>query len=289
MKKLLKEPLVHFLVIGAALFGLNALRHKSVLNSTPRIEVTAAAIDRLSASYERQFGHAPDETELRGLVAAQIREEVLYREAVALGLDRDDSVVRRRLAQKMEFLTDDVVGAAEPDDATLQKFFAQKAARYAKPARVSFRQVYFSKEKRGADVDRAAHEALGLLRKGLSEEIVGDSFLHGFEFADQEVQDIAALFGEEFAAQIATAPVGEWTGPVPSSYGSHLVRVETRGEMRPVKFNEVREAVLRDFTDERRRNANREMFEKLRERYQVTVDESALAKTAAPSRKIAQQ
>ncbi len=100
--------------------------------------------------YERQFGKSPDAEELRGLVTAHIREEVLCREALALGLDRDDTIVRRRLAQKMEFLTDDLAGAAEPEDAAVRNFFETNAARYAKPAQVSFRHVYFSKEKRGA-------------------------------------------------------------------------------------------------------------------------------------------
>jgi hypothetical protein len=111
-------------------------------------------------------------------VTAHIREEVLYREALAMGLDRDDTIVRRRMAQKMEFLTDDVVGAAEPDDAALQRFFAENAARYAKPARVSFRHVYFSKEKRGASVEASACEALGI-GKGASDDTFGDDVPHG--------------------------------------------------------------------------------------------------------------
>ena len=113
----LKEPLLHFLALGAVLFALNAWRDESrpTAASTARIEVTAAVIERLRAGYERQFGQSPDAEELRGLVTAHIREEVLCREALALGLDRDDTIVRRRLAQKMEFLTDDLAVAAEPD------------------------------------------------------------------------------------------------------------------------------------------------------------------------------
>lgn len=249
--------------------------------SAARIEVTAAVIDRLRAGHERQFGQAPDAEEMRGLVTAHIREEVLYREALVLGLDRDDTIVRRRLAQKMEFLTNDIVSTAEPTDATVREFFEKNAARYAGAGRVSFRHVYFSKEKRGASTDVAAREALAALEKGASDETMGDPFLHGFEFAEREQDDVVAAFGPEFAKQLAAQATGEWRGPVASSYGLHLVRVEGRTEPRTVKFDEVREMVLRDFNEERRRTANREVFEKLCQRYHVAVDEAALAKAAA--------
>ena len=283
VKKLLREPLLHFLALGAALFALHAWRapQKSSGAETPRIEVNAAMIERLRAGHERQFGRAPDEDELRGLVAAHIREEVLYREALAMGLDRDDTIVRRRMAQKMEFLTDDVVGGAEPDEAALQRFFAQNASHYAKPARVSFRHVYFSHAKRGANSDVAAKEALAALRGGASDQALGDGFLHGLEFSDQEAAEIAAMFGQEFSEKIATLREGEWSEPIPSSYGLHLARVEKRGEARAVSLEEVRDTVARDFNGERRRAANREVFEKLRERYHVTVDEDAVAKAVS--------
>jgi parvulin-like peptidyl-prolyl isomerase len=291
MKRLLREPFLHFLLLGAALFALNAWREakRPADGEMAKIEVSAAVIERLRAGYERQFGRSPEEDDLRGLVAAHIREEVLCREALALGLDRDDTIVRRRLAQKMEFLTDDIAGAAEPDDAAMRAFFETNAARYAKPARVSFRHVYFSTEKRGAKGDTAAREAHAALAGGASDKTMGDAFLHGFEFAERDAQEITALFGGEFAAQIVTWRVGEWSAPLTSSYGLHLVRVEARGATEPAKFDAVRETVLRDFNDERRRTANREVFEKLRERYHVAIDEAAITKAAAQPGKTAQR
>jgi peptidyl-prolyl cis-trans isomerase C len=291
MKKLLKEPLFHFLTLGAVIFALNAWREKArpVETATPRIEVTAAVIDRLRAGYERQFGQAPDAVELRGLVTAHIREEVFCREALALGLDRDDTIVRRRMAQKMEFLTGDLAGLVEPNEALVREFFENNAARYARPANVSFRHIYFSKEKRGAKSEAAALEALTALAKGASDEAMGDSFLHGFEFAEHETQEITALFGGEFAAQLAALREGEWSEPVVSSYGLHLVRVDARGAAQPANLDTVREAVVRDFNEERRTNANREIFEKLRERYQVAVDEAALTNAAGHAKKLAQR
>jgi hypothetical protein len=291
MKRILREPLLHFLLLGAALFALNAWRAKDrpADAAALQIEVTAAVIEQLRAASERQLGKAPNAEELRGLVMARIREEIFYREALALGLDRDDTIVRQRLAQKMEFLTGDLAGTAEPADAVAREFFEKNAARYAKSGRVSFRHVYFSKEKRGAGAEAAATEALAALVKGASEETMGDPFLHGFEFAEREQDDVIAAFGRKFAEKLAAQPTGDWSGPVMSSYGLHLVRVEARMEPRAVKFDEVRERVLRDFHDERRRTANSEIFEKLRERYQVTVDEAALAQAAAPASKTAQR
>jgi peptidyl-prolyl cis-trans isomerase C len=289
MKKLLKEPLLHFFALGALIFVLNAWREsrRPAVDEPAQIQVTGAVIDRLRAGFERQFGKAPDEDALRGLVTAHIREEVFCREALTLGLDRDDTIVRRRLAQKMEFLTGDLASAAEPDDAAVLAFFEKNAAGYARAGRVSFRHVYFSKEKRGTSVDAAVLEALASLEKGASEETIGDPFLHGFGFAEREQADVSAAFGPEFAKQLAAQTTGAWRGPVESSYGLHLVRVEARAEPRPVKLDEVRETVLRDFQDERRRTANREVFEKLRERYQVSVDEVAITNAAAPANKTA--
>lgn len=278
IKRQLNEPLFHFLLLGALIFALNSWRSDDRAEPEParRIEVTAAVIERLRAGYERQFGQTPDEAEVHGLVAAYIREEVLSREALALGLDRDDTIVRRRLAQKMEFLTHDVAVAAEPDSTALNRFFETNAARYVQPARVSFRHVYFSREKRGAEADPAAREALVGLANGKSDHEMGDAFLHGFEFAERRPEELASLFGPEFVAQLAALPINEWSGPVASSYGLHLVRVEARSEPKPVTLAEVQATVVRDFQEEQRRAANREVFERLKQRYQINVDEVAI-------------
>jgi parvulin-like peptidyl-prolyl isomerase len=282
MKNVLKEPLLHFLLLGAVLFALNAWRDSTrpVAVSSARIEVNAAVIERLRAAYERQFGQPPGVGEMREQVTAHIREEVLFREAVALGLDRDDTIVRRRLAQKMEFLANDIVRAAEPRDAELREFFEKNSSRYARTGRVSFRHVYFSTEKRGPDAESAAREGLVALKKGESDETMGDPFLQGFEFAEREQDDVVAAFGVDFAKQLETQATGEWSGPVASSYGIHLVRVVVRTQPDVVTFDAVRETVLRDFNEERRLAANRDIFEKLCQRYDVTVDEAALRKVA---------
>jgi parvulin-like peptidyl-prolyl isomerase len=287
--KILKDPLVHFLVVGCLLFAGYSWLHRG--SSQPpdsrRIEITAGTIAWLREGFDRQWHRSPDADELRGLVNDYLREEVLYREALAMGLDRDDTIVRRRLAQKIEFLSQDVAAAVVPNDAALRKFFEDNAERYAKAARISFRHVYFSRERRGTKVEADAREALDALAKGVNEETVGDPFLREYEFTEANVDDITAALGREFAAQVMTLPEGEWRGPVASSYGVHLVWVSERAAPQPVAFEAVRDTVLRDFNEARRREVNREFIERLRQRYQISVDEVALAGAAAPTTKTA--
>jgi peptidyl-prolyl cis-trans isomerase C len=289
VKKLTREPLLHFLLLGALIFAVNAWREKQRPAETEmaRIEITAGTIAWLSEGFAKQWHRAPDAAELRGLVNDHLREEVLYREALALGLDGNDTIVRRRLAQKMEFFGQDIATAVEPDEATLRKFFEKNSARYAKAARVSFRHVYFSKDRRGDRLEADAREALAALAKGADEEPVGDPFLREHEFAAASETDIASALGRDFAAQVVTLPAGEWRGPVASSYGVHLVRVSERAEPQAVGFEAVREAVVRDFSEERRLAANADFIRRLKERYLISVDEAALNDAATPSTKTA--
>jgi len=291
--KLLKEPLLHFLVLGAAIFGIHAWRQGGVADGDAangkRIDVNAATITRLREGWTRQFQRTPNAEDMHGLVEAHIREEVLCREALAMGLDRDDTIVRRRMAQKMEFLTQDISTAVAPDEAAVVKFFADNAERYAKPAQVSFRHVYFSKEKRGEKLAADATEALrALAQPGVSDEVFGDSFLQGFDFSDQGEQDLSSIFGREFALSVMKVPTATWSGPITSSYGLHLVRVTRRVEPRPVELAAVRDAVMRDFLDERRRVANDDVLEQMRQNYDVVIDEAALKAAAIAPAKTAQ-
>lgn len=278
MRSYFKEPLLHFLLLGAALFGIHAWMAPDTVavDSPRRIEITAGHVEQMREGYRRQYQRLPDEQELRGLITAHLREEVLYREALALGLDREDTIVRRRLAQKMEFLTGDMVQAAPPDDATLQQFFAGRAAQYAKPGRVSFRHVFFSAQKRGPQAEAAANGALTALNQGASEDSVGDGFLHGFEFAEQTGDDLTALFGGAFTTQLAEASEGTWSGPLTSSYGLHVVRVTARTPGQPVALAAVRERVLRDHLEDQRLRANQMLVDQLQHRYVIVIDEVAI-------------
>ncbi len=291
MKRLFREPLFHFLLLGTLIFAGNAWRDRQhpVGDDTPRIEVTAGTIAWLREGFAMQWHRLPEVGELRGLVNDHLREEVLYREALAIGLDRNDTIVRRRMAQKMEFLTQDIAGAVELDDAALGKFYAANPSRYAKVARVSFQQVYFSKERRGKQLETDALTALAALAKGADEETIGDPFLGELDFSNADADDLTAALGSEFAERVLTLPTGEWRGPVVSSYGMHLVRVRERTEPQPAAFESVREEVKRDLQEERRLAAEYDFLTGLKQRYRITVDEAALTGAAAPPTKTAER
>jgi len=287
--KLLKEPLLHFAILGAVIFAVNGWREEQrpAQPGAAKIEITAGTIAWLGEGFAKQWHREPDAAELRGLVNDHLREEVLYREALALGLDGNDTIVRRRMAQKMEFLGQDIAGAVKPDEAALRKFFELNPARYAKPARVDFQHVYFSKEKRAARLETDAREAMAVLAKGAEEETLGDGFLGGHEFSAMEESDIAAMLGSEFASRVVALPTDQWQGPFTSTYGLHLVRVTAHSELQPVKFETVAEAVARDFSEERRLAANSDFIQRLKERYVINVDEAALEQAASPTNKTA--
>lgn len=272
--RLLREPLLHFLALGALLFGLYFLVSDAPApGDERRIEVSAGAINQLAEQFTRQWQRAPTAGEMQGLVESHIREEVLYREAMALGLDRDDTIVRRRLAQKMEFLSEDLASLAPPDEAELEAFYKDNAARFAEPARISFTHVFFSSDRRGAAAEADAFVALQeLTAAGLSRAPGrGDAFLLDFDFAGLSLTEIGGLFGRDFAEAIAGLEPGAWHGPVRSGYGLHLVRIVARDEPRQPSLAEVRERVLGELEAERRARMNDEIYRRFRERYEIVV------------------
>lgn len=283
MKRWLKEPLFHFLVLGGLIFAVHAwlAARRPPADAAAHIEVTAATIAWLRESFSRQWHRPPDETQLRALVASHLREEVLYREAVALGLDRDDAIVRRRMAQKMEFLSQDVAAAVEPDEAALRAYFAANGPRYAKSEQMSFQHAFFSRERRGVRLGADVRSALRTLLEGGDADHVGDPFLREQEFTKADEADIIAAFGSEFAARLPQLPIGAWDGPVESTYGMHLVRVSERVPAPPVAFEAVRHAVLRDVIEDRRIAANQDLIERLQARYRITIDEAAISGAGA--------
>ena len=277
-RRLLREPLVHFLAAGLVLFGLSALLGESfgAGDDRRRIEVSAGRIRQLSDTWTRQRGAPPTRAQLDGLIEDFIREEVLYREAIASGLDQGDAIVRRRLAQKVEFLAQSVASTVEPTDAELQAFFEANSERYVVPEQVGFEHVYFSRERRGPGAEEAARGALALLTGGgpaaAEAAALGDRFMLQRAYPPQTRDQIRDLFGPRFAARVFELPPDVWTGPVESSYGAHLVRVRRRVPSRLPALAEVRGAVTRDLDEQRLRSAADEYYARLRARFEIEVD-----------------
>ncbi|MFN7945422.1 MAG: peptidylprolyl isomerase [Blastocatellia bacterium] len=276
LRKLLREPLLHFLLIGAALFVLYALLNRDKADPTStRINVTAADIERLKAAWITQWKRAPSDAELNNLIQDRIREEVLYREALALGLERDDEIVRRRLALKASFLVQDAVAQAEPDEATLQQYFATHKDRYEEPGRISFTHIYFSHDSRRnaeADAQTVLRDLQRLPQAPMRAPERGDRFMFATDYAQKSRAEIARELGEEFARDLLTLPVNQWQGPVASGYGVHLVRVEERGEGRLPEFAAVKDQVRQDWLEEKQRTANEQAYQKLKQRYAINIE-----------------
>lgn len=276
-RRLLREPLVHFLAAGLVLFGLSALLGESfgAGDDRRRIEVSAGRIRQLRDTWTRQRGAPPTRAQLDGLIEDFIREEVLYREAIASGLDQGDAIVRRRLAQKVEFLAQSVASTVEPTDAELRAFFEANSERYVVPEQVGFEHVYFSRERRGPGAEEAARSALALLTAGgpaaAETAVLGDRFMLQRAYPLQTRDQIRDLFGPRFAARTFELPPDVWTGPVESSYGEHLVRVRRRVPSRLPALAEVRGAVTRDLDEQRLRSAADEYYARLRARFEIEI------------------
>ena len=273
LQKILREPLLHFLVLGAGLFVLFGVVGGPAEQRPDQIVVSAAKVENLAQLFERTWRRRPTEAELDGLIEDHVKEEILYREALALGLEQDDIVIRRRLRQKMEFVSEDVALQAEPSEDELRAFLAEHGDKFRAPWRVSFAQVYLSPERHGENTKRDAERLLAELSAGeTAPGKAGDPFLLDQEFQDLAAYDVERLFGGPFAERLADLPPGRWSGPVNSPYGLHLILVRERIESRLPDLDEVRDGVMRDWRAARREETNRTFYEGLRAGYEVTVE-----------------
>ena len=274
MRTFLREPLVHFLALGAMLFGIGLLRGDSVDPTANRIAITPGVVERLLEGFRLTWQRPPTEDEFRGLVVEHLTEEVLYREALAMGLDRDDQIIRRRLRQKLEFLTADVVESLEPTDDELQTYLDADPDRYRQDAVLGFTQVYL---RVGPDAEKAGARARAMLdelrtHSDADPEAMGDPFPHPTVFRDITERQLSGVFGTELAGQVIDLPVGEWRGPLTSAFGLHLTRLDAFEPGRRSDLREVRDALYRDLVSERTREAKRRYFEGLLSQYSVTAE-----------------
>jgi hypothetical protein len=274
MSTLLREPIVHLMVAGLVLFVAGEVHRQRV--DTYRVVISPQREAHLGRRYALQFGAAPDTATLEELVQRDIEEEILFRRGLALGLDRDDEIVRRRIVQKTRFLLQDLQAPAEPSDAELESYFAAHPRRYGQDARVTFTHVYFSVHV-GEEVARArARQALDVLaRRAEQPGDLGDAFHDSYHFSAYEREQLHRLFGRsEFADAAFTAPLERWTGPYRSAYGVHLIRVEARAEAQPATFAAVRDKVRADYLLDAQTRANARTFDELARDFTVVRESS---------------
>lgn len=275
LRRLVREPLAHFLLLGAALFVIDALlRPAAAPPANAEIVVSEARIRNLAQNFQRKWQRLPTKTELDGLIETHVREEVMVREALALGLDRDDAIIRRRLQQKMEFVSEEAEAQAAPSDDELAAYMKAHPEAFAVDPRVTFRQLFLDPAKRGAAVDADAKALVSRLNTPGAPDAAtqGDRLpLREPRYADEPLTEVARLFGRDFADALVKQPVGRWSGPVPSGYGVHLVKVESLVPGGVPLLAEVRPLVEREWSNARRQELAKAFYEKLRAKYTVTV------------------
>lgn len=278
MRTLLREPLLHFAIAGAVLFALQAWRGEGGVD-TESIEVSGELVDALADAHTERTGQAPDPATLQAVVDDWALREALYREALALGLDQGDAIVRRRLVQKMQFVLDDLASPADPGDDVLQAWLDEHAERFAVAERVSLRHVFF---RDGPNARAEAEASLGAIGAGADPGSLGQAFVHGAALPSRSRDQLARLMGDEFADAVMRLEGGTWQGPITSSQGLHLVLVEGREQTHVPALADVRPQVLSDWTRAQRDDREARALDELRGRYPVRLDDAARARLEAP-------
>lgn len=277
MSRLLKEPLLHFLLLGGLIFLAYGKITGPQQDRDDVIVVSLAQQRNLANTFERTWQRPPTQTELEGMIADYIRQEIAYRESQAMQLDRDDIVIRRRLRQKLEMLTEDMATLTPPTDSDLQQFLDANPERFRIPGVATFRHVYFDTD---ADATRARQRAEALLaglRHGaaLDPEAAGDRSLLPSYLEGVRETEVRSMFGDGFAADVWSLAPGSWQGPVSSAFGLHLVRVEERSDGRKPELDEVANRVAREWLSVRRSEVIDRLYERLSENYTITIEAPA--------------
>lgn len=285
--RLLREPLLQFLIVGALLFAAwKALNpDTTLLSQAKRIELTEGDLNQLATTWVMAGRPPPSPQQMQALIDDKVRQEVLYREALALGLDKDDTIVKRQLARKMEFLAEDLSKLEDPKPGELKAWFDQHQEQFSLPPRVSFRHIYFSPDRRGvngrADAERTQSQLVGAT---MDSPIIaaGDPFMFQQFYGDRPYDEIARQFGPRFARDLVSLKPGAWAGPIESGYGWHVVFVESLTPQRVPEFDQIEAEVKTAWVEDRRVKVRHQMYEAMRAQYQVMLPENRAPATALP-------
>jgi len=274
VRRWLREPALQFLLIGTGLFLAYGWLHGRASFSRDTIVITEGRIEQLAAGFAGLHRRPPTREELDGMAQDAVREEVLYREAMALHLDEDDVIVRRHLAQKLQFVSEDTHPVPEPTQAQLRDFLAQHPQQFEAERGYSFTQVFLNPQRHGSQLQADAQRLLAALRTAPDDAALvkgGDPFLLDSHFERLPAGETARLFGADFEKALRTIATGQWQGPVTSSLGTHLVLLRLRDEPGPPQLADIQAEVRRAWMNEQRELANARFYAELRRRYDVKV------------------
>jgi len=272
MRRLLTEPLFHFLVLGALLFGIYAwMHHADSDQGYGPVRITSKDVAYLAELWQRQQERPPTHAELHALVTGYLKEELLGREARAMGLDQDDLIIRRRLAQKVEFIVEDTARLAQPTQDDLRRFYDANRTMFQTRSQISFTQVFFDPKKhQHVAVDVQA--ALVALSRGGEPAHLGDPAPLDATVRDEDMQAVEGLFGQSFANAVFSLTPGAWRGPISSSFGLHLVRVAQVQPARQLEFSEAEPQVRESWLEEHQREIKQQYYAGLLKKYDVSID-----------------
>ncbi len=292
MRRWLREPLIHFLLLGAALFTVYHYAQPAcgVAPPSKQIKLSIDELSQLVLVFQAQWRREPTPEEFNRMVESKVQGEILYREAMAMGLDKDDEIVRRRMAQKMQFLAEDVAAAREPTTAELKAWYAKNPDKFAMPKRLSFRHLYFSLDRRGeralADAESALVKLAEQPEDAKSADTLADPFMFQDYYRDRAPDYLGKEFGPQFAQAVEKLPPGAWQGPIQSGFGWHLVFVDTVIPGRLPAFEEIEPDVKSVWLAEQKALAWQKAYRDMRAKYTILLPEppdSKNATSASPS------
>lgn len=274
MKKLLREPFLHFLLLATVVFLIYKWRSKEEPAGPKEILVTQGTIENLTATYARVWNRHPTQEDVNWLIQEYVREEVCTRQAIAIGLDRDDTIIRRRLRQKMEFLFQNAVAQSEPSDAELLSYMKRYPDSFQTEPIVTFTHIYLNPDRHSHNLAQEESHLRMQLEHATDAQIseLGDPFMLPYHFENATAREISDLFGKQFEAQIAALPIGQWSGPIQSGYGLHFVRIAAKSDGNNPPLKEVRNDVYREWLNAKQNEAKKKFYDELLAGYTVRIE-----------------
>lgn len=277
MYRYLKEPLLHFIVLGAVLFGIYEILNRDAGFDDNEIIITQGKIEHLANVFSRTWQRPPTEQELQRLIDNYIQEEVLYREGIRMGLDQDDTIIRRRVKQKVEFIANNIMEQYEPSDMELQSYLLDNSEDFVTEEYFTFIQIYLNKEKRGKSTSMEAKNILSQLKEDKSHSNsyeLGDPSMLEQYYSDISLSFIERTFGKQFAEQLRNISPGKWSGPISSTYGLHLVRIDIKTDSRLPELQEIRDVVKREWENKQQNLLYEKYYAELLKNYEIRIEGS---------------
>ena len=271
---ILSEPLLHFLLIGALLFGVYTYLQNDTRSTPQSFVVSAGKIEHLASLFSRTWQRPPTRVELEGLIDDYVREEIAYREGMKMGLDQDDTIIRRRIRQKLDFIADDLGSQIEPTEEQLTTFLNENPDSYRIDPRITFRQVFLDPERHAENLQDGVAKLLDTLKSDptADAEQLGDRTLLEYQNVDRSTREIVSNFGLQFSEELVKLPLQQWHGPIRSAYGIHIVYISARTDKRLPSLDEVRGIVRRDWEQKHRRDLVESFYQELIAKYDIAIE-----------------